>query len=96
MPTRLCLLLVLLCLPVEAWGATPQLPGIGPAMQAAIDSHEIAGAVTVVVTKDKVLHLQAERAGRRRGSKADAARLAVLDRLDDQARHGRGSPDASG
>jgi CubicO group peptidase (beta-lactamase class C family) len=28
-------------------------------MQAAIDAHEIAGAVTVVVTKDKVLHLEA-------------------------------------
>jgi CubicO group peptidase (beta-lactamase class C family) len=28
-------------------------------MQSAIDAHEVAGAVTVVVTKDKVLHLQA-------------------------------------
>jgi CubicO group peptidase (beta-lactamase class C family) len=28
-------------------------------MQAAIDAHEIAGAVTVVVTKDRVLHLEA-------------------------------------
>jgi len=39
--------------------ATPQLPGTGEAMQSAIDARDIAGAVTVVVTKDKVLHLQA-------------------------------------
>jgi CubicO group peptidase (beta-lactamase class C family) len=38
----------------------PQLPGIGAAMQAAIDAQEVAGAVTVVVTKDKILHLQAK------------------------------------
>jgi CubicO group peptidase (beta-lactamase class C family) len=36
----------------------PRLPGIGEAMQAAVDAREIAGAVTVVVSKDKVLHLQ--------------------------------------
>lgn len=39
--------------------AAPQLPGIAAAMQAKIASHEIAGAVTVVVTKDKTLHLAA-------------------------------------
>ena len=38
--------------------AAPILPGIGAAMQAMIDQNEIAGAVTVVVTKDKVLHLE--------------------------------------
>ncbi len=51
--------LLLLVLPPLALCATPQLPGIGTAMQAAIDAHEVAGAVTVVVTKDKVLHLEA-------------------------------------
>ncbi len=59
MSPRLCLLPVLLCLPVVAWCAAPQLPGVGAAMQAAIDAREIAGAVTVVVTKDQVVHLQA-------------------------------------
>ena len=59
MSTRFCLLPVLLCLPVVAWCATPQLPGVGAAMQAAIDAREIAGAVTVVVTKDQIVHLQA-------------------------------------
>jgi CubicO group peptidase (beta-lactamase class C family) len=38
--------------------AAPQLPGIGAAMQDMIARHEIPGAVTVVVTKDKTLHLE--------------------------------------
>lgn len=46
--------------PVPASRApTPQLPGVGAAIQAAMDAREIAGAVTVVVTKDKILHLEA-------------------------------------
>src|SRR5438309_2577324 len=39
--------------------AAPKLPGIGPAMQEMIAKNEIAGAVTVVVSKDKILHLEA-------------------------------------
>ena len=35
-----------------------ELPGVGTAMQEMIAKNEIAGAVTVVVTKDKVLHLE--------------------------------------
>ena len=38
--------------------APPKLPGIGDAMQAMIAKNEIAGAVTVVVTKDKIVHLE--------------------------------------
>jgi CubicO group peptidase (beta-lactamase class C family) len=38
--------------------ATPELPGIGAAMEHMIASNEIAGAVTVVVAKQKVLHLE--------------------------------------
>ena len=37
----------------------PTLPGIGTSMQAQIAKGEIAGAVTVVVARDKVLHLEA-------------------------------------
>jgi CubicO group peptidase (beta-lactamase class C family) len=37
----------------------PTLPGIGSAMQEMIAKHEIAGAVTAVVARDKVLHLEA-------------------------------------
>jgi CubicO group peptidase (beta-lactamase class C family) len=39
--------------------AQPQLPGVETAMQAMVDAHEIAGAVTLVATKDRVLHLGA-------------------------------------
>jgi CubicO group peptidase (beta-lactamase class C family) len=35
----------------------PKLPGAGAAMQGLIAKNEIAGAVTVVVTKDKTVHL---------------------------------------
>jgi CubicO group peptidase (beta-lactamase class C family) len=38
--------------------AEPKLPGVGGAMQQMIDKNEIAGAVTMVVSKDKVLHLE--------------------------------------
>jgi CubicO group peptidase (beta-lactamase class C family) len=36
----------------------PTLPGIGAAMQEMVGKNEISGAVTVVVGKDKVLHLE--------------------------------------
>src|SRR6201988_2142459 len=39
-------------------GSDPTLPGVGAAMQAMIAKNEIAGAVTTVVTKDKVLHFE--------------------------------------
>jgi CubicO group peptidase (beta-lactamase class C family) len=37
---------------------SPKLPGVGAALQEQIDRHEIAGAVTMVVSKDRVLHLE--------------------------------------
>jgi CubicO group peptidase (beta-lactamase class C family) len=49
---------LLLLLPALASAAEPKLPGVGAAMQAAVDAHEISGAVTVVVTKNKILHLE--------------------------------------
>jgi CubicO group peptidase (beta-lactamase class C family) len=39
--------------------AVPEIPAIDSAMQAAVDAHEIAGAVTLVATRDKILHLGA-------------------------------------
>src|SRR5262249_7316078 len=39
--------------------STPTLPGVGAAMQKAVDAGDISGAVTVVVSKDRTLHLQA-------------------------------------
>jgi CubicO group peptidase (beta-lactamase class C family) len=41
-----------------ALAAEPVLPKIGPAMEDMVGKKEIAGAVTVVVTKDKVIHLE--------------------------------------
>ena len=38
--------------------AEPVLPGIGASMQTLVEQHEIAGAVTVVVSKDGILHLE--------------------------------------
>jgi CubicO group peptidase (beta-lactamase class C family) len=35
-----------------------KLPGVGAAMQEAVARKEVAGAVTMVVTKDKVIHLE--------------------------------------
>ena len=43
---------------VSASAPDPTLPGIGTAMQEMIGKNAIAGAVTVVVSKDKVLHLE--------------------------------------
>lgn len=46
---------------LAAWSAfaeTPRLPGLGDAMEQMIAKDEIAGAVTAVVTKDKLLHLE--------------------------------------
>ncbi|MFM8879431.1 MAG: serine hydrolase domain-containing protein [Verrucomicrobiota bacterium] len=37
---------------------SPKLPGVGAALQEQIDRQEIAGAVTMVVSKDRVLHLE--------------------------------------
>src|SRR2546422_11102646 len=47
-----------LCAALPAFADGPKLPGIGVAMQEMIAKNEIAGAVTVVVTKDKLLHLE--------------------------------------
>src|SRR4026209_2872313 len=43
---------------LSAFVADPKLPGVGPAMEEMIAKNEIAGAVTVVVSKDKVLHFE--------------------------------------
>jgi CubicO group peptidase (beta-lactamase class C family) len=42
----------------SAFAKDPQLPGVGAAMDQMIAKSEIAGAVTMVVTKNKVLHLE--------------------------------------
>jgi CubicO group peptidase (beta-lactamase class C family) len=44
---------------LTAFGQDPRLPGIGAAMQEMVAQQEVAGAVTAVVSKDRVLHLEA-------------------------------------
>jgi CubicO group peptidase (beta-lactamase class C family) len=44
---------------VSLAAAAPKLPGVADAVQTAIDAHEVSGAVTAVVTKDKLLDLEA-------------------------------------
>jgi CubicO group peptidase (beta-lactamase class C family) len=57
-PTRLLSPLVLAALFAPAFAAAPKLSGIGAAMQEKINQKEISGAVTVVMTKDKIVHLE--------------------------------------
>lgn len=39
--------------------AAPVLPGVGKSMESAVAARDLSGAVTVVVAKDKILHLEA-------------------------------------
>src|SRR5260221_10366062 len=47
-----------LCVARFAFADEPMLPGIGAAMQEIVAKNEIACAVTVVVAKDSILHLE--------------------------------------
>ena len=51
-------LLILIASLGVAFADPPKLPGVGNAMQEMVAKNEIAGAVTMVVTKDKILHLE--------------------------------------
>ncbi|HVY69420.1 MAG TPA: serine hydrolase domain-containing protein [Verrucomicrobiae bacterium] len=43
---------------ITALAEEPRLPGVGAAMQAMVEKNEVAGAVTVVVNKSKIVHLE--------------------------------------
>jgi len=43
---------------LSTFAQTPKLPGVGAAMQEMIVKNEIAGAITVVVAKDKTVHFE--------------------------------------
>ena len=47
-----------LWLSLSAFAEEPHLPGVGAAMQELVAKQEVSGAVTVVVAKDKVLHIE--------------------------------------
>jgi CubicO group peptidase (beta-lactamase class C family) len=53
------LLTVILALPIFTAQSAPTLHGVRPTLQKWVDAGEIAGAVTVVVSADRVLHLDA-------------------------------------
>jgi len=57
--SRLLPLVVLLSGSIFAESPLPKLPGIGAAMQEMVDKKEMAGAITVVATKDQILHWEA-------------------------------------
>lgn len=57
-PSRLALVVVL-STTLVASGQAPALPGITPAMQEMVAAQEITGAVTAVVNRQGVLHLEA-------------------------------------
>jgi CubicO group peptidase (beta-lactamase class C family) len=55
---RILATVVALSATLTVLAADPKLPGVGTAMQSMIDKNEIAGAVTMVVSKSDVLHLE--------------------------------------
>ncbi len=58
MRTRRFIAILILSATASVLAGEPKLPGVGAAMREMIAKNEIAGAVTVVVTKDKLLHLE--------------------------------------
>jgi CubicO group peptidase (beta-lactamase class C family) len=58
MNARCFALTLALAATLAGFAQQPTLPGVGQSMQTMIASHEIAGAVTVVVTKDRIAHLE--------------------------------------
>lgn len=51
--------ILLSCLPTLLFAAAPQLPGVDEAMQLHVDQGVISGAVTLVISRDRILHLAA-------------------------------------
>ena len=61
-----------------------------------IAKNEIAGAVTLVVSKDRILHLETTGFADVAAKRPMTAGLGVLDRLDDQADHRHRGAHAAG
>lgn len=51
--------LILSCAQIHVLAQSPKLPGIESQVQAAIQAHEISGAVTLVANRERILHLEA-------------------------------------
>src|SRR4030095_13923911 len=51
---------VLLCLPLVALGGgSASLPAVSTAMKSIVESNEVSGAVTVVASRDRIVHCEA-------------------------------------
>src|SRR5687768_2444250 len=59
MTNRLGALAIMLLMTPAFAGDAPKIPAVTSALQSAIDAGEIPGAVTAVVTRDKLIDLQA-------------------------------------
>ena len=70
--------------------------GIASVLQPFVDNHTLAGAVTLVASKDKVLDLEAVGYADIAAKKPMRTDCAVLDRLAVQADHRHGADDARG
>ena len=78
---------------------TPKLTpakNIAAALQPFVENHTIAGAVTLVADKDKVLSLDTVGYADLAAKKPMRVGQSLLDRLDDQAGDGNGRADAPG
>ncbi len=56
-PSRL-LATFALALTLPLFAAEPKLPGVAAAIQTSLDAHDIAGAVTLVIAKDRIVHFE--------------------------------------
>jgi len=50
----------LFCFPVIGFAAVPSFPTVSEAMQKLLANHDVSGVVSVVVTKEKMLHCEAQ------------------------------------
>ena len=50
---------ILICLPLFASDGGNTLPRVSAVMKKAVETHQVSGVVTVVATKDRILHCEA-------------------------------------
>ena len=98
---RTSLALLLLVIPVALISAKPEgkagpAPEIDAALKPFVESHSLAGAVTLVADKDRVISVNAVGFLDIGAKMQHGGRCHLLDRLDVQADHRRRPDDARG
>jgi hypothetical protein len=90
--------LLSLGLSVQAQGpASPERPdAVRSYLQPLIDNHTVAGAVTLVATRDRILYLKSAGYRDLAAKGSDAGERDVLDRIHIKAHDGDGLHDAGG